>query len=193
MGQKLKIEYDMEEMFMGLKEAIKSELRPEIADEIREEIKTEIKADIMERLKSSIPDETAEYLKGIMREIYDNEVVVVGGGWDKAPEEYSLKDYIIAQTKERIVNNNCGSKKSYSHVSFSEWFRDECVSADIEKIINKEIKEIRADINMKVKTMFDSETKEMLSATVLNMLMANDTYKKIESNISSIASKQNNV
>ena len=56
-------------------------------------------------------------------------------------------------------------------------------------MIDREIKTIRDDVNSKVKSMFDSSTKQMLSEAVLNVLMANDTYKKIESNIGSIASK----
>lgn len=63
------------------------------------------------------------------------------------------------------------------------------VDSDIQKVIDREIRTIRDDVNSKVKDMFDSSTKQMLSETVLNVLMANDTYKKIESNIGSIASK----
>ena len=190
MGQTLKVEYDMEEMVLGIIEAVKAEIKPEIADEIREEIKAEVKAEIIEKLKSDIPDETEVWLKQIMSEIYENEKISVGGGWREDPKEYTLKEYTIEQIKERIINNNCGSKKSYSPESFEEWFKNQCVDPDIKKVIDREIKNVRDDVNKKVKNMFDDSTKQMLSEAVLNVLMANDTYKKIEANIGCIASKQ---
>ncbi len=50
--------------------------------------------------------------------------------------------------------------------------------------------EVRQQVNRDVKAAFDESTKAMLSSAVLQVLMANDTYKKIESNISSIADKE---
>lgn len=189
MGQTLKIEYDMEDMVLGIKEAVKEELKPEIAEEIRAEIKAEIKAEIMNKVKEQIPDDTEVWLKSIMEDIYNTEIIKVGGGWNEDAKEYTLKEYVIEQIKDRIVNNDCDSEDRYSKTSFNEWFRDKCVDSEIQKVINREIRTIRDDVNSKVKNMFDSSTKQMLSETVLNVLMANDTYKKIESNIGSIASK----
>ena len=189
MGQTLKIEYDMEEMFLGMKEAIKEELKPEIAGEIRDEIKAEVKKEILDRVKDEIPDETELWLKQLMTDIYENEKISVGGGWDEDAREYTLKEYVVEQIKKRIVNNDCGSKKSYGKETFREWFTKQCVDSDIQRVIEKEVKSIRDDVNSKVKNMFDSSTKEMLSQTVLNLLMANDTYKRIEANIGNIASK----
>lgn len=189
MGQTLKIEYDMEDMVLGIMEAVKEELKPEIAEEIRAEIKSEIKSEIMNKVREQIPDDTSVWLKGIMEDIYNTEIIKVGGGWNEDAKEYTLKEYVIEQVKNRIVNNDCGSNDRYSTTSFNEWFRDKCVDSDIQKVIDREIKTIRDDVNSKVKNMFDSSTKQMLSETVLNVLMANDTYKKIESSIGSIASK----
>lgn len=189
MGQTLKIEYDMEDMVLGIKEAVKEELKPEIAEEIRDEIKSEIRSEIMNKVKEQIPEDTSIWLKGIMEDIYNTEIIKVGGGWNEDAKEYTLKEYVIEQIKNRIVNNDCGSKDRYSKISFNEWFRDKCVDTDIKKVIDREIKTIRDDVNGKIKSIFDSNTKQMLSEAVLNVLMTNDTYKKIESNIGSIASK----
>lgn len=189
MEQTLRIEYDMEDMVVGIKEAVKEELKPEIAEEIRNEIKAEIKREMMDKVKEQIPEDTSVWLKNIMEEIYNTEVIKVGGGWNQDTKEYTLKEYVIEQIKNRIVNNDCGSGNRYSKESFDEWFRNKCVDSDIKKVIDREIKEIRDDVNRKVKNMFDDSTKQMLSEAVLNVLMANDTYKKIQSNIGCIASK----
>jgi len=65
----------------------------------------------------------------------------------------------------------------------------ECVSPEIEKHIDKQMKKVKDEINSKVKSIFDDSTRKMLSENVLNILMANDTYKKIESNIANIATR----
>ena len=41
-----------------------------------------------------------------------------------------------------------------------------------------------------MKEAFDNSTKNMLSATVLNILNANETYRKLENNIKCIADKR---
>ena len=55
--------------------------------------------------------------------------------------------------------------------------------------MDKQVDEVRQQVNRDVKAAFDESTKTMLSNAVLQVLMANDTYKKIESNISCIADK----
>ena len=56
--------------------------------------------------------------------------------------------------------------------------------------MDKQVDEVRQQVNRDVKAAFDESTKTMLSNAVLQVLMANDTYKKIESNISCIADRQ---
>lgn len=188
MGEVLRIEYDMEDMAVGIKEAIKKELSKDLADEIKSELKAEMRQELFDKVKESIEVNTYELVQNLVKEIYDTEKIVIGGGWKEEPKVYTLKEYVIEQVKETIVNNKCDGK-GYSSTSFQEWFTKKCVSDDIQKIIDKEIKDIRNDVNYKVKNMFDTSTKQMLSETVLNVIMANDTYKKIEGNIASIANK----
>ena len=61
------------------------------------------------------------------------------------------------------------------------------IDNEVKAYLDKEIIKIRDEINKNIKTTFDESTRNMLSQSVLNILMANDTYKKIESNIASIA------
>lgn len=77
-----------------------------------------------------------------------------------------------------------------------EWTFDEYLQSklgignDVKKYLDKEIGKARDQINREVKRVFDESTRNMLSQIVLNVLMANDTYKKIESNIANIANRQ---
>ena len=51
------------------------------------------------------------------------------------------------------------------------------------------VDEMRKTINSKLKTLFDKQTKDLLSDTVLNILMASDTYKNIENGVKRLADK----
>lgn len=190
MSQTLKVEYDMEEMFLGIKDAIQQELGKELAEEIKSELKGEIRAELFSKIREDIQTNTYDTVQKMISDIYDNEKVVIGGGWNEEPKEYTLREYVIQQIKDVIANNGVEKgKKSYSNITFQDWFREKCVAYDIQRIIDKEIANIRNDVNYKVKNMFDQSTKTMLSDAVLNVLMANETYKKIENNIACIASK----
>ena len=63
------------------------------------------------------------------------------------------------------------------------------IDDEVKNYIDKQVDEVRQQVNSDVKAAFDESTKTMLSNAVLQVLMANDTYKKIESNIACIADK----
>ena len=53
-----------------------------------------------------------------------------------------------------------------------------------------EIRRIRDSINARIKEMFDSSTRQMLSDNILQVLMANETYRKMQENIACIADRR---
>ena len=61
---------------------------------------------------------------------------------------------------------------------------------EIKKAVDEFTDGIRKQVNCAMKEAFDNSTKNMLSATVLNILNANETYRKLENNIKCIADKR---
>ena len=53
--------------------------------------------------------------------------------------------------------------------------------------MDRQVSLMRDEINKNIKTTFDDSTRTMLSDAVLKVLMANETYKKIENNIACLA------
>ena len=80
MGDILKIEYDMEDMAVGIKEAVLKELSETIAEEIKEELKAEMRQQLFNKVKESIENNTYELVQKMMTDIYNNEKVSIGGG-----------------------------------------------------------------------------------------------------------------
>lgn len=182
---KLNISFDMENMAKGIVTAVKAELK----DTLKQEIMRDIRNEIVNEIKEDIKTNTFQIVQDIMKNIYETEIIKVGGGWKEEPKQYTMKEYVIEQVKEAIVNNTASKNGSYSERTFSDWFTSKCVDPEIKRIIDNEINMVRKDINSKVKNMFDTSTKEMLSGAVLSVLMANETYKKIEDGVARIADK----
>ncbi len=63
------------------------------------------------------------------------------------------------------------------------------IDDEVKCYLDKQVDEVRQQVNRDVKAAFDESTKAMLSNAVLQVLMANDTYKKIEGNIACIADR----
>jgi len=198
MGQILKIEYDMEEMFIGIKEAVKEELTPVIAEEIKAEIKADVTKQVIDKLNELVPIKIDDWISEMLKDIYENTTIKIGGGWDKEPEEHTIKEYVLNEIKGSLGDDGKVKIKTkdrwgdykVEELSFPEWITDECVSSEIRTYMDKQAKTTKQEINKKLKEVFDESTRSMLSENVMNILMANDTYKKIQSNIASIATNK---
>ena len=195
---KLKIEFDTENFARGIMDAVVVEVRNSIGREIVESVKKEVLGEIKEEIKK----DAHEIVKGIVDEYVENEKIVIGSSspWDDTPrEEMSVKQYmkrcvreVIEKGKFRVyTGKNTMRGDGYTEYSFTEYVSEHLkLDNDIKKYLDQSIAEVRDQVNRDVKAAFDESTKTMLSNAVLQVLMANDTYKKIENNISCIASKK---
>ena len=197
MGQNLEIKYDMEEMFIGIKEAVKEELKPVIAEEIKDEIKADVTKQVTDKLKELVPIKIDDWISEMLKDIYENTTIKIGGGWDKEPEVFTIKEYVLNEIKGSLSDGKVKIKTrdrygdyKVREVSFPEWITDECVSPEIKEYMDNQATKTKKEINKKLKEVFDESTRSMLSENVMSILMANDTYKKIQSNITSIATNK---
>lgn len=117
--------------------------------------------------------------------------------WDDADvNEYTVEEYIKKCLKERLDNEKfrtIGKYDRYEEVTFDEYIKkyyEIYVEKEIKKKMDSYFEDIRDQINRTMKETFDNTTKDMLSSTVLNILTQNNTYKQLENNIKSIATKQ---
>lgn len=201
----LKIEFNTENFARGIMRAVSAEVKENLYSEIVEEIKGEV----LDGIKEKIQYAASDIIKGIIQDFMDNEKVQVGGSsiWDNEPkEELTLTQYAKRCVKDCIENNRFRIVKSYEEDRYNkgryraetqEWTFSEYllqhlgIDNEVKVYLDKQVDEVRQQVNHDVKAAFDESTKTMLSNAVLQVLMANDTYKKIENNISSIADRQN--
>lgn len=191
-GEVLKVEFNTVNFAQGIINAVVNDLRKLLKAEIMKELKETIIKDIQSDIKGSVVTITEE----LVREIYENEVIKIGGGWGEDPKEYTIKQFIMEQIKDSFQDGEVKIKRKDRYgdlrtekVSFTDWVTNECVTNEVQKHVDVQMKEVRDEINRKVKKIFDESTRSMLSENVMSILLANDTYRKLENSIACIANK----
>lgn len=199
---KIRIEFDAEDWAAGILNAVTAKLKSNLYDEIVAQIRKEVLEDMREKIQLSVH----EIVKDIVMDFMQNEKIQIGGlsYWDNTPkEELTLIQYSKRCIKECIENGKFNTiiavkKDRYSdryryetkEYSFSEYMQNNLgIGNEVKAYLDEEMDKVRKQINKDVKSAFDESTRTMLSQTVMNVLMANDTYRKIEQNIACIADK----
>lgn len=184
----LKIDFDVQNFAMGIANEVKRTLKKEII--------AELKKNVLDGLEDDIRRNIATMSEEIVREVYENEKVILGG-WGEEKQEITIKQYLLNGIRDSFKDGKFIVKKENSYgrveekeISIKNYIDGEINFSKIQKDIDREVDSIRKDINRRIGKIFDSSTKQMLSDNVLKVLMANETYQKIQSNIACIADKK---
>lgn len=186
----LQINFDVENFAKGIAHEVKRTLKKEIVSELKKEV--------LDGLKDDIRNNIATMSEEIVREVYENEKIILGG-WGEEKKEISIKQHLLNSIRDSFKDGKFITKEKdrwgdikTKEISIEEYINSKIQFSAIEKHIDDEVDKIRKDINSRIKDMFDSSTRQMLSDNVLQVLMANETYRKIQDNIACIADKKEN-
>ena len=167
---------------------------------INEQVENCVKGKIEELARNAIAEKVTENFQKFVDEYISTTKIKVDGNsyWDDDEvKEFTVEQYIKYELKNRLESKKMRVKShnrysDYEEVSFEDYIKnqfdaDDLIKADLDSFLDG----VRKQINQTVKDTFDKSTKDMLSNTVLSILTANDTYRKIENNIKCIADKGN--
>ena len=133
---------------------INNQIKSIVTDTYKEEIEK-----ITKKAISSIVDQKiAEFMAGD---------ITIGGGWSEPQRTISREQY-LSEVVENELNKRFGSGKIPATI------KDDAIEK-IERFTNS----LRRDINRSIGDLFNKATREALTDNVVNMLMANDTFKKL--------------
>ena len=184
----LKIDFDVQNFAVGIANEVKRTLKKEII--------AELKKNDLDGLKDDIRQNIATMSEEIVREVYENEKVILGG-WGEEKQEITIKQYLLNGIRDSFKDGKFITKEKRSYggydtkeISIKDYIDGEINFSKIKRDIDAEVDSIRKDINRRIEEIFDSSTRQMLSDNVLKVLMANETYQKIQSNIACIADKK---
>ena len=160
-----------------------------------------VKDAVDKKVKESIETVVSKNLASFVDDYIKNTQVKVGGGyWVESPEEtLTVEQFIKRQLKDQMESKTLKCKKEgkkssydsdYENVSFETYInRTFDVTSLIQKELDSFMNSTKKEINAKIKESFTSTTKNMLSESVFNVLMNNDTYRKIQDNVACIADR----
>lgn len=180
-------------------ESIVSEvLNKDVERIVREEVALLVKKTVESSAKNKIEEIVNMNFQKYVDEYIKTTVIKVGGNFwnDEEEKSYTVDQFIKEQLKDIFEKQHfkIKTKSSYGDnqkcVTFEEYINETFdVNGEVKKRFDKIMDDIRKQINKDMKDTFDSATKSMLSSAVLNVLSANETFKKIENNIKCIADR----
>ena len=192
----MKVNIEME----NLEKLIEVAMNKNVETVIKNEVDNAIKDEITKKSKNIIEQIVAERMTTFVDEYIKTATISVGGGFysDEPAKTYTMEEYIKKELADTMKTGKLKVKQTSGYdsgkmkeVSFEEYVKQ---TFNVEELIKKELEsfmtKIKKDINSKVDTTFNDVTKNMLSETVFNVLMKNDTFAKIKNNVKCIADKK---
>ena len=182
----------------GLQAVAEEVLREVMEQTITDTVSKIVQDSIKENYKDIIEERVSTMLAGQIDNMLYNHKVQIGGDYfpDEPAREVTIAELTDEKVKEYITNNQFTTKDRYGDYTriktFQEYIDEKlCLNTKVQMELNSFVEDTRYDINEKMKKMFNESTRTLLSDSILNLLQQNETYKRIETNISSIAGKDN--
>lgn len=147
------------------KEIAKQEIKNLITDEISETIKTTME----ESVKTVIDEELENFMNG----------TITVGGWLEPDRKMTRREF-MAKTVEEEMKKRVSTEKMKIEAE-----------NQVRNAIEKWTRNLRDSINTQIKQIFSDTTRAALTDSVVNMLMCNDTYKKLSDSMNSFLPAKN--
>lgn len=145
--------------------AIYSIIDKYVRETVRSEIEQTAKVYVEKSLEKAVDDEIKAYMQ---------EDITIGDSWSSSKRTLSRNDY-LSECTAKAVESGLSSK------NIAQTVTDYC-----ESTINKFARNLKEEVNSKIRDKFDETTRKALSDNVVTMLMAGDTYKKLSDSMGRI-------
>lgn len=182
----------------GLQSVAEESLKEVLSGSIKDTVTKIVQESIKENYKDIIEERVSTMLAGQIDNMLYNHKIQIGGDYlSKEPvREVTIAELTDEKVREYITNNQFTTKDRYGEYTriktFQEYIDEKlCLNTKVQKELNSFVEDTRYNINEKMKEMFDDSTRTLLSDSILNLLQQNETYRRIETNISTIAGKGN--
>lgn len=155
-----------------------------IHDVAHSKVEQVLRGKIDEIVNSRIAEYVDDYLK--------NTKIHIGGGWAKNEvEEYTAEEYLKKQVEEVFESQSFVTKHKDRYgdwveekQTFQEYVDSQFDAESIVKpYIDKMARQIKDEVNRKVKTVFDDAMRSALSENVFTIIASSDTYRTITQNM----------
>lgn len=131
----------------------------------------EIKKMTRDAMQQIVSQQVQEYMNG---------PITIGGGWREPERTLSRTEYLTECIQENLKSVDQEKIKSMA----------ENIARDY---LVKFSRNLKNDINRDIQKMFDDATRQTLTASVVDMLMTNDTYQKLSTSMSKLLPEKGDI
>lgn len=146
-----------------LQNTIERECNLIATDTIKSIITAELKEKILEEMERQVKTIVSDKISDFM-----SKDITIGGGWSEPERKLTRTEYLSELVEKELQNRF--NKLDVIKTS---------ITKSVESEINTYDRKLRDEINARIKTYFDTATRQILTENVVSMLMCNDTYKKL--------------
>lgn len=184
----MKVTIEME----NLQNIIESAAEKNTEQAIKEAIKEIACNKVDEILEDKIEDIVNDSIVGYVDDYLKNTKIQVGNSWSgDGIKEYTVEEYLKKRVTEIFENqkfkteykDRWGDKRT-KEISFKEYIEEKITVEHVVKpYIDKMAKQVKDDVNKKVKSVFDEAMRTTLAENVFSIVSASDTYRTISNNL----------
>ena len=169
----LKIEMDATEMLSSIVHEVSKRVLTDthkIAEGmIREIVTKDLQKEIIDYTRSAIADVVNAEITKFMQN-----PIKVGGGWNEPIRELSREDYLSEIVSKKL--DDALNKEGIAKI----------VNDRADRQIREFTEGVKDRINRKLKDQFNDAMKEQLSQNIIQLLLANDTYQKLQQSMTNL-------
>lgn len=162
----IKISIDIDDMQRRIENAFASSINKRVDEFLHNMVKERYEALIEEKM----PEKVDELLEQKMAEFME-EPIHIGGGWDEPDRTLTRNAYITELINKRL--DKCFNAQKIS---------DE-VAKSVDSKIRSFAKSAQQEANRKIDSIFTSAMKTNITDSIVNVLMDNETYRKLSDNV----------
>ena len=167
----MKIEIDAGFMHDYILHTLKNTIDGTACAIARQEVKALINEDIRKKVIAEVESQTKSIVEEEIKNFMAKDITI-GGGWCE-PERTLTRQQYLAETIEKEL------EKKFKNDAIKSYAEREAKSA-----IDVFERKLKDELNAKIKTCFNEATRQTLTDNVVQMLMCNDTYKRLADSMS---------
>lgn len=184
----MKVTIEMENLNDIIEEAAKINTERAVQDAIRDVAHTKVDEVLQGKLEEIVNNSIYGYVDDYLK----TTKIKIGGGWEiKEVEEYTAEEYIRKKVSEIFETQVFVTKTKdrwgdwrETKVTFQQYLDDKLdAEAVVKPYIDKIAKQIKDDVNLKVKSVFDEAMRNALAENVFQIVSSSDTYRTISQNM----------
>lgn len=184
----MKVTIDMENLEDVIKQSCEKNAESAMQAAMKSAVKEKIDAALKDKADEYIAQKIDEYIQAYLSETK----IQVGNSWSgEGVKEYTVEEYVKKQISDILGNQKFTRKVkdrwgdwNEETIDFKAYIDSKIdVDGTIKPYMENIARQVREDVNRRIKSMFDDAMRRNLADNVFAIVSSSDTYKKVADSI----------